>query len=400
MEEKIHLKVIGGLGDVSLTRKYSAICSNGLKKSFSLESIADIYNSSRLKSENQVEELLNEIGEKRLKGEISPEVKKFLKNRFNQKLNYFQLYKDNPQIPNKFFNKNHEKTVVDISAPNKYHLPLARQILTKSNYHILIEKPVTASIEQAIDLEQLLNQTNHRTNQRILMDAEHYSHYGNIMYYLYNLKSFCDDSLGNYGLGKIKKFELSIEENEGFKSERNREIIEISKSGGGLWLDTGPHPIGFLRNLGLNMDYNSIQAQPYKCNDPKIANKKYGETSMQVEVDLIPSDTTYFLNPCHAKISVGKSFPRKKKMFLVKHENGNVEIDITKKTLSAFNSDREKLFESHFQRDAFYNVFDDLRKSILNKQKPMTSMQKAIANVKDIFMVYSKANQLITNSRD
>jgi len=397
MGEKIYLKVIGGLGDVSLTRKYPALCSNGLNETFSLESIADIYDSSKLKNKNQIEELLNEIGRNRLKGKINHEVRELLKTRFTEGLNYFQLEKDNPQLPDEFFSRDYKETVVDISVPNKYHFPLAKQVLTKSNYHILIEKPITASLEQTVEFEQFLKQANHGTNQKILMDAEHYSHYGNIMYYLYNFKSFCEDSLGNHGLGKIKEFELTIEEDEGFESERNQEIIEIAKSGGGQWLDTGTHPIGFLRNLNLNIDYNSIQAQPYKYTDPRIADSKYGETSMEVEVDLIPKDKNYFLTPCHARISVGKGFPKRKKMFSVKHENGYVEINTAEKTLSAFNSDKEKLFKSRFERDAFYNVFNDLRKSVLYGKKPMTSIQKAIANAKDIFLVYSKAKPLIVN---
>ncbi len=386
---KISIGSIGGLGDCSITRKYSALCENPLKESFNLEYIADIYPEDIVNNPSKFKALLMDIKKRRLKGKVEERVLDFLKQRGSNGLTYSQLDKKNPRIPFNHFIPKNKNCVMDISTPNEFHFELTKQVLDNSPFHILLEKPAALSFEEALAFEYFLK---HRENNgRVIMDAEHYSHYGNVRYYLSHLNEFCNDRLNCYGLGKIKGIELFIEEDERFSSERNREIIEIAKSGGGMWLDTGIHAIGFLRNLGGVLDYNSVEAKPVKCSDPQIQGKKYGETAMLANFNILPNE--HIAKKCHVSISVGKGFKSKRKLFLISHEHGKVEINMLYKSICAYHHDKA-IFECKFSEDAFYNVLDDLRKSILYKEKPMTDIYRAIQNVKDVFFIQGKADPI------
>ena len=67
--------------------------------------------------------------------------------------------------------------VVDISVPNNLLLPLATQVLGHSG-NLLVEKPLCSSLEEALRFKDYISRLN--LNDRVLTDAEHYSHYENI----------------------------------------------------------------------------------------------------------------------------------------------------------------------------------------------------------------------------
>lgn len=390
VNNKIGLHIIGGLGDVSLTRKYPVIYQTDLTRNFEISSIADVYPRDRVKDESAVTELLREIQENRLKGQFNPEIQNIFKNALLHSIQYYKLDKDDPKLPQKFFDSITPGDVIDISVPNTLHLPLAIQVLDH-NGNLLVEKPLCSSLEDAIKFEKHIFRLN--LNERVLTDAEHYSHYGNIKFFYQNFERFSHDRLYGFGLGKITSLELSIEEDEDFSSQRNQEIVKIKKSGGGIWLDTGIHAISFLRSIGAEIDHCTVEAQPYKSSDPRIQGDEYGETSMRTSFDIIPND--YFFSSCRVDISVGKCFQARKKQFILNYERGKIELDMSKKSLQVFDENNFSVANFSSDKDAFYFVFDDLRKCILYRELPFTSITKAIENLKEVFLIYKKANPVI-----
>ncbi len=389
----VHLSAIGGFGNVYLIRKFPVLFNSDLASKFKVVSVADIYDEERLKDRKSIDDLFEEIKSSRIKEkELKPEIEKslyILKGKLlDRSLPYFQLNKDSPVIPYELFglfDRLDGNAVVDVSAPNKYHLSLAEQVLRR-NVSLLLEKPAVISSREADELGILLRSSN--LNGTKLIDAEHYSHYGNVRYYIDHFESYISQ------FGKVTGMELSIREDEDFSSGRNRETVERSKSGGGIWLDTGIHIMAFLRNIGAGIDWNSAEVQPYKSLDKDIQDAKYGETRMDVELDV--KEEKNFSKNCHVKASVGKSFAKKdkSKCFVVYHINGKVEMDIVTKELRVYDKKNEEyLLQSSkpFEEDAFYNVFRDLHECITQDVAPLTSLSKALDNVRDVFRVYDKA---------
>lgn len=225
--------------------------------------------------------------------------------------------------------------------------------------------------------------------RRILSDAEHYSHYPNVREYLH----YFDKYLSKYG--KVKGIELYILENENFVNQRNRDIIDVEKSGGGIWLDTGIHAIAFLRNLGAEIDYNKpIRAQLFKSDDPLIQDDKYKETYMEANF-YISGD--FFLSDCNVNVSVGKdpSF-QKKKLFVIYHTNGRVELNMAEKSLRVYDRNGVVIEDKTFSRDAFYYVFTDLYDCISQGRESFTSINKAVRSVEDVFAIYERADPIRT----
>lgn len=392
MKEKIVVHILGGLGDVSLIRKYPALYRY-LSNYFEIGSVSDIYEKSRVKDLHGLDELLNDIEKCRLKGKLDPDIRPILKNALLHSTEYFQLNKDEPILPRELFDIVGAGDVFDISTPNKFHIQLARQILENCNAHLLIEKPICNSLEEAIrfgyDLA-ILKQRG-KLDGRIFYDGEHYSYYGNVREFFNNFKRYSKDNNG-FGLGRITSIELAIEEDETFSNERNRDIINKNKSGGGIWLDTGIHAIAFLRNIGAEIDHYSVIAQPRKIKDPLIEGDEYRETAMEAEFDIV--NNNYFAPNCHVSISVGKGFSMKRKEFIINYEKGRVELNIANKSLTIFDENNSEVTKREFPQDAFFYVFDDLRQSITYRHQPFTSVDKALENAKGVFLIYDRARQI------
>ncbi len=394
--KKIHF--IGGLGDACIIRKYPVIY-NSLEEVFKISSISDIYPSERLSDKSSVDCLIEEIKNKRLKGNLPKNVGERIKNDLaSGDIKYFNLDCSNPILSNEFFSQIAEGDIVDISTPNKFHLKLAKQILEKTNACLIIEKPLSHSLNEILKFEEYLKE--HNFEDRVIYDAEHYSHYGNVREYF---RDFSRYSLGKenshnegFQLGKIDNFNICIKENEGFDNERNRDIIDKNKSGGGIWLDTGVHTIAFLRNIGAEIDWDrKINANPSKT-DRIILDDKYGENVMKIEFYI--KENNYFNKDCKVKIEVGKDKTfEKNKLFNINYERGRVELNIVEKSTSVFRKNgvgELRVENKKFSEDPFYNVFSDLYACTIDNKKPFTSLDKAILNSKDVFKIYQIADPL------
>lgn len=381
---RIRLYVVGGLGEAPLTRAYLALYTTDLKDSFEIAAIADIYERDEVRNKEGLRNIFDYIKKNRLKNHfIHPLVEENLTKRLvSGDIEYSQLDKKEPELPDKFKLVGHND-LIDNSTPNKLHTWINKQIW-RENKNAIVQKPFTYSLEEIADFRNFLRETGN-TNGTIKADWEHYSHYGNVWAYMHSIKDYVKD------YGKIKEIELYILEHEDFSSMRNQEIIELEKSGGGMWLDTGIHTIAFPRNINAEIDCDSIDARAYKANDPFILDEKYGETSMGVNFNV---SGEYFDN-CRIKIKVGKCSDKTIKIFKIHHERGRVELDILNKNFEVFdncNRPVNKKLPLYSREDAFYNVLKYIGGCIRFEEQPFTSIDKALGNVEDVCHVYERVN--------
>ncbi len=398
----IRMHFFGGLGDVCLTRKYSALFKTDLKNHFTVASIFDLYDLGKKNGgvdRDKIVERLDYIKRERLKDPskfISDLENLLIEKLVSGEIRYFRL-DDSPLrlngclVNNYFSGKNN---VFDVSVPNNLHVCFAKKLVNEHNGHIMVEKPISGRLWEVDAFSNFLDGLS--LDGRVLMDAEHYSHYPNMREYIFNFERYSrDDIPEGHGLGKIKGINIHIEEEETFSNKRNQEIIEIAKSGGGIWLDTGIHAAAFLRHIGANIDYDSIEIKMYKSHDPNIWDNKYGETAAEIGFNVYGRGNRkeYFNEGCRVGISIGKCCAENKKMFAIEYEKGKIEIDILNKSLRFY---REGSDESHitskFTGDAFYYVFDDLRKCVLHNVAPITNVFGGIRNCRDVFITYGKNN--------
>ena len=383
-QEKIRIHFLGGLGDACLIRKYPVILEN-LNNIFEISSIGDIYEYEEFSDQSRIAGLLNVIKTVRLKGSLNEKVEsEIVSGLSNGMIKYFSMDPIEPIISDEFLGNICKGDIFDVSVPNKFHITLAKQILEKTDANLIIEKPLSSSLEEILEFEDYFSNLDLR--ERVVSDAEHYSHYPNVREYFRYFDKYTER------FGMVKGIELYILEKEDFSNQRNRDIIDIEKSGGGMWLDTGIHAIAFIRNLGGEIDYdNDVKANLLKMDDPTIKDSRYGETSIDANF-YVTGDS---FHNCNVNVLAGKD-PRyqKKKLFVIHHENGRVELKMGDKSLRVYDSKGVVIEDKIFSRDAFYYVFTDLYDCISRGKESFTSINKAIKNVKDIFYIYERATPL------
>lgn len=378
---KINLSIIGGLGDVSLTRKIPQIYSTDLREKITISSIVDIYPESQVNSQNGLEELFEEIIKKRLKGKVNPEeLKRLEQELLEKKIKYFQS-QDNDQFFSKYFQhiNNLPNPAIDISTPNKYHLELFKSIAEQTNANILVEKPFVCSPEQLAQSKRFF-ESRSDSPKRIMMDVEHYSYYNILAEYLENLPRYLDE------YGKIKSMLLILTETEGFESQRNKDIINITKSGGGVWLDLGIHPISFISLAGAKISVGSINKRAKKAEIDEISGSEYGETEMIAEFKI---EGDHFADNAKTKIHVGKALKQKRKNFYIEHERGILDLNVLEKRARTYLQTGDKISEKYYQDDAFYNVLDHFAQSVQKGTIPRTPIIKSLSSLDSLFQVYA-----------
>jgi predicted dehydrogenase len=378
---KIKLAIIGGLGDVSLTRKIPQIYSTNLSQKIDIASIVDLYPEEQVHTEQGLETLFHEIQTKRLKGEISAkDISKLKEEMLSGKVQYFQ-FSNSPSFFTRFFQfvNGLENTAIDISTPNRYHLELFEKIAEQTQAHVLVEKPFVCNTTQLNESRRFL-ETRIENSARVMMDVEHYSYYEALAEYIENLPEY----IQRYG--KIKSLLLILTETESFDSQRNKDIINISKSGGGVWLDLGIHPVSFMSLIGAKIKRGTVNKKSRKAEIPEIKSQEYGETEMLAEFGI---EGENFSPNAKAKIHVGKAMPQKRKNFYIEHENGILDLNVLAKRTRAYSQNGERIFEKLYQDDAFYNVFDHFVQSVERKQIPRTALTKALVSLDSLFHVYA-----------
>lgn len=372
---KIGLHMISGLGDAA-RRVYEQTTNTDLKDFVEVRSIVDIYSAGEVLSDPSG--LIERINP-RLRVNFTDGVKNYLVSGIlNDRIHYFEVERENPNLPEAFFGQVEEGDLVNICAPNNLHRILIEQSIRGLRYPgvLIVEKPVVSSVGEADRLAQFLRTNG--TNGIILKDAEHYAHYPPVTNFIERLEEFVER------YGKIIGIDLKIEESEGYDIPRNRSAIDKRLSGWGAWLDMGVHGFAFVNSTGAEVNYDSIQAKAFKCNHPAIQGDNYGETEMHVEGNIFPGER--FADNCYLKISVGKAMPRQNKTFDVYFERGRVNIEIKSKSMEVWNG---KLVEKlSWGEDAFYMVIKDSVDCARSRRQPRTNINNALKNVQSVFKVY------------
>ncbi len=391
-ESIVNYHIVGGLGDVALTRKLPQIYSQELRDAVRVRSLVDVHPQERMASPETMSVLFEEIKRKHIKGKLEDSVvQELIRGVASGNIKYFQAI--NPASYQPFFSyvNSLPQSAIDISSPNKTHLEIFTLALSQTNAHISIEKPVVPS---SSDLGKLASVLSAHGAGRILMDAEHYAYYGNIRHYLENLDKYMDGTWISTGapkpLGKVRGLMLCLEEQEGFESVRNQNVIDRRISGGGIFLDLGPHCFSFLKCLGANVVLDKIECMGHKAKFAQIASSYHGETEVTANFEVYGPN---FLDNVPVIIKVGKALERKRKNFRVSHENGFVDLNVDQRRLRIYSrtagrDNGEMLSEEYYRVDAFGNAINSFADRIKNPSKQVaTPISRALEYLKDLFTI-------------
>lgn len=386
-DKKYGLFIFGGLGDVSLARKIPLIYKTDLSNDISLTGIFDVYSPREVNTESGARKVLGEIIAKRLKTPMEENIKEQLVHDLGSgKIAYFSsLDPASFKAGLDYINRIGDRAIVDISTPNKTHFKYLEEAIERTNAHVLVEKPVVSSRNELANLSTLLNKSHIGSLGRSLMDAEHYSHYGQVRDYFSNLEEYSSTDK----FGRIKQMLISIKETEGFENQRNRDIINRTISGGGIWMDLGIHAMSFISFLGGNVSPDSIVAFSEKSSDESISGPLYGETSMRVKLNVSGKN---FTDNAAINIGVGKQMPQKRKKICIEHESGHVvDLDFEKRKIAVYSrTGGEPIEERVYKEDAFYYVFKDFLECI-STQKSRHNFSASMQALENVFSVYDHA---------
>ncbi|MBT7706668.1 Gfo/Idh/MocA family oxidoreductase [archaeon] len=388
-----NLHIIGGLGEVSMARKLPLLFETDLSKKLNVATILDIHPRETIENPGKFIPYIRELSEKRFGTPAKLETMYKLGRRIqNGKTKYVQLR--DGQLGADIISGIDPEDCVDISCPNYLHYNFFHQTMTQTPANILMEKPLVGSVEELEKLQLFANEIRKSPGNRTVMDAEHYFYYKIIQDYL---GSFKNKKTNRHKLGKIETMILRIEEETGFETQRNKDIITRTKSGGGIGLDMGIHAISLLNHLGARIDYDTIKATPIK-NSELIRDDKYGENEMRVECMVYGEN--FHTNGCDVRIRVAKNKKNARKAFYFGHENGMIDLNMGEKIRRTYGKEANLLEEkSYGQQDAFYNVLNSFTNYVDNGLPPPTSIQMGIKNLKDIFEIYRRAGpiQMVLN---
>ena len=382
--------VIGIFGDVFLTRNAEFLLFNQIRENIRFAWGFDVYNSRQVLSEDGLKELFDSRKKNHLKGKLYERVEEELTRGIIQRdFNYGFVGATYPMLPASFLTSLTPEDIVDISTPGMHHVNYLIQLIRDSKANILIEKPVVTSRGEIAAVEFALKDAKKNGNLegRVFIDGEHYSHYGPLINYGLLFEKNIINSGRGYNLGKIKGIKVSIRETEGFDSQRNRDVIDITKSGGGIWMDLGPHVVGPLRKMGISPDYSTLTTRKEKSKDQRIADKKYGETSM--ELTFRPKPQEFLTDDCRVKVEVGKDLKERDKSITIFYERGKVVLNIAERTMTA-ERNGQLIYKLFPNEDPFEHVINDAANAVLFRGRPLTTLTEGLRNVSDVLEMYDK----------
>ena len=389
MSEVIPVHIVGGFGDVTVGRKLRFLLLDPrISSKLGLISILDRYPQvDKIKSNPK--EFLDTVVKPNFKTAVQEEVVDALAKRMQEGgIRYYYCGEAGEGVSD-FFKEIKQGDIIDISTPNLSHLGYLRRAIEETLAHIIVEKPVVAKEEEVERARRIILGAMINNPGRVFVDAEHYSHYDLIKYYVDNLAQNITD------FGRIKKVKLELREQEKFESQRNKNVIDETVSGGGIWLDLGPHVLSFLTAIGATINPKTIRAQRYKYTDPSIEDVRYQETRMETTFDVYSPN--FVERGAKVEIEVGKASDATRKRFRIEHERGYVDIDLARKTYS----DSRGTTTSIPLQDPFFNSYMDLVEAVQNKKQPRMPIQKSLDTLTNLFAIQriAKTNPMINYSR-
>ena len=242
-----------------------------------------------------------------------------------------------------------------ISTLNNTHVDLIKQI-SKFGKKILCEKPVSLSLEDLIELNNLFNK-------------EDIQFYEAIAYYSHPQTSEITNILEKYSLGEIK----SIECNFGFKARFKPTSRLFDKSlGGGSIFDLGCYPISFFMLFAKNYEKISIISKSVSYAENNVDdeaklilnydNKFEGKLNVSLKSDL---ENICKITCKNGYIKINEPWLPKQKTNIEVSVKNHYFIKTINSNLSVYANQIQNVSESFINQNKVSNLFD-IEKSITN----------------------------------
>lgn len=381
MSGVIPIHIAGGFGDVTVGRKLKFLLLDPrISSKLGLISILDRYPQvDRIRSDPR--DFLDKVVKPNFKTPVQDEVLDALAERMRGGGIRYYFCGEAGEGVTDFFKESNPGDIIDISTPNLSHLGYLRRAAEETRAHVIVEKPVVARAEEVEEARRIILGATINNPERVFVDADHYSHYDLIKHYVDHIAA------NTTAFGKIKRIQLELREQEKFESQRNKNVIDKNISGGGLWLDLGPHVLSFLAALGAKINPATVRAQRYKYADPAIADPRYQETRMETAFGVYPSD--FIGMGAQVEIAVGKASDTTRKLFRMEHERGNVEINLANKTYL----DPSKTVTNITLQDPFFNSYMNLVEAVNDGKEPRMPICKSLDTLANLFSIQKIAER-------
>ena len=253
--------------------------------------------------------------------------------------------------------KKNDIDAIYIASLNNTHTELIKQI-SKEGKKILCEKPVSLSLGDLIEIEQLLNK-------------ENIKFYEAIAYYSHPQTVEIINILKKNNMGEIKR----IESNFGFKAKFKLDSRLFNKSlGGGSIYDLGCYPISFFM----------LFAQNYKKISIKSKSLNYAESGVDDEANLILNYDNKFEGVLNVSLKANLN-----NICKIYCENGYIKIN--EPWLPGQNTNIEVSVNDHFfirtvnsNLSIYANQIQNVSESFINNnnKKNLFDINKSISNMK------------------
>ena len=253
--------------------------------------------------------------------------------------------------------KKNDIDAIYIASLNNTHTELIKQI-SKEGKKILSEKPVSLSLGDLIEIEQLLNK-------------ENIKFYEAIAYYSHPQTVEIINILKKNNMGEIKR----IESNFGFKAKFKSDSRLFNKSlGGGSIYDLGCYPISFFM----------LFAQNYKKISIKSKSLNYAESGVDDEANLILNYDNKFEGVLNVSLKANLN-----NICKIYCENGYIKIN--EPWLPGQKTNIEVLVNDHFfirtvnsNLSIYANQIQNVSESFINNnnKKNLFDINKSISNMK------------------
>jgi predicted dehydrogenase len=279
-----------------------------------------------------------------------------------------------------------------IATPNCYHGPYTLQALERG-FHVLLEKPMASSVEQAQAIVSMAAHQPSTYPQRTPVQAMctlHYLHYGISL----ALLRLAQSGQLEERLGKCVRVTGALLETDDLRHSRHRWLFDPEQSGGDILIDTGGHPLSILYGVGAQtIMVTAARWDTLLEQAPAVAiGGQQRQPATYFELDLALSGGI-FAPGATGCIAVGKGIPPRLagKFLVLTCERGSVELTFP---------------DGLVLRDAQHRPFDDalpadhatppyttiLRRFVGSLQaegNPGSTLEIALACLQTIFEAYA-----------
>ena len=248
-----------------------------------------------------------------------------------------------------------------ISTPNDTHSHIAKKALN-SGMHILCEKPISHTLEAA---EEILKAAK-KYSAQVSMLSDHYLYKPAIREVIRNWERYENQ------IGKLEGIEAKVLESSGV--EGREWLLEKSRSGGGVAMDTGTHLVSIMGRL---FGYEKINVRKAFITRYKGAPGE-GETYAHIMLDIgdVPVD-----------IEVGKGMASTQKDIVFQGDKGKLEIDIQEEQVK-LNGEMKVSFA---EDDSYEIILREFLLAIEGKRPPWTTLEEGYKALKVIQNAYEIA---------